>query len=243
MSSGLQGRLTRLPSALSLSDDWCVMANRHHASPSAILLPMTDHPLLVTHHSSLIRCPGCGGRNPRDALSCEWCHRPLVQVPGRGPSARWWGAVSGLLVIVLLLLIGVLAFLNTTRSTGRASDPAPAAAPSPVLVASPSPVADKSTPAPASPVPTQAAAPAPPTSPAPAAEARSARIANTDGRGANLRREPSSASALVAAADENSTVRLLGPEQRGPDGRLWQQVEDGRGNQGWVMADLLVEAR
>jgi SH3-like domain-containing protein len=38
-------------------------------------------------------------------------------------------------------------------------------------------------------------------------------------------------------------VRLLGPEQQSADGRTWRQVEDERGNQGWVRADLLVETQ
>src|SRR5438067_78653 len=79
-----------------------------------------------------------------------------------------------------------------------------------------------------------------PASPPPAA--RYARITDTGGLGVNLRREPASSSATVAALPESAVVRLLGPEQRGSDGRVWRQVEDSQGNQGWVPADFTVES-
>jgi len=66
---------------------------------------------------------------------------------------------------------------------------------------------------------------------------------NTGGLGANLRREPASSAPPAAAVAENGTVHLLGPEQQGPDGRIWRQVEDSRGIQGWVPADFLAEIR
>src|ERR687885_684909 len=69
----------------------------------------------------MIRCPGCGGRNPREALSCEWCHRSFIPSRQRGRSARWWGALSGVVIGVLLLFVGGLALVNAMRSTGRAA--------------------------------------------------------------------------------------------------------------------------
>jgi uncharacterized protein YgiM (DUF1202 family) len=83
-------------------------------------------------------------------------------------------------------------------------------------------------------------------SPVPSATAtppavRNARIVNTGGLGLNIRREPAGTAAAVAAVAEGTTVRVIGPEQQGPDGRAWVQVEDARGNQGWVLADFLME--
>jgi Bacterial SH3 domain len=195
----------------------------------------------------MIRCPGCGGRNQRDALSCEWCRLPFVQVPQRGLSARWWGTLSGIVIGILLLLVGGLAFLNATRSVNRAVSPGSTPSPPPLpplQVASPSPPAAGSPAATAvrgelTPTPPPAtASPLPTPTPTP----RFARIANTGGLGANLRREPATSAPPVTVLTENAVVRLLGPEQQGADGRLWRQVDDGRGNQGWVPADLLVDA-
>jgi hypothetical protein len=194
-------------------------------------------------------CPGCGGRNPREALSCEWCRRPFVQLPRRGLSARWWGTLSGVVIGVLLVLVGGLALLNASRSGSRASPVAPSTGPSPIAAAqvrSPSPVAAAA--ASASPSRTesgaasQAAATAtPPPLPTPTPPARYARVANTNGLGANLRRAAATSSPVVTVAPENSIVQVLGPEQQG-EGRVWRQVEDNRGNQGWVPTDFLVDA-
>ena len=191
----------------------------------------------------MIRCPGCGGRNPRDALSCDWCHRPFVQSGKRGLSARWWGALSAAIIGVLLILVGALLVLNASRTTNRAAaapTPSPPAAPPPQIA---SPPATPSLPtAVPTPTPAPVAAPPPPPTATATPAARYARIANTSGLGANLRREPAASAQPVAAAAENATVYLLGPEQRAADGRVWRQVEDNRGNQGWVPADFLVEA-
>jgi hypothetical protein len=196
----------------------------------------------------MIRCPGCGGRNPRDAVSCEWCRRPFIQMPQRGLSARWWGALSGIVIGVMLLLVGALAFLNATRSGARADAAAPTASPPPLppfQIASPSPaIASQpaATPARAEAAPSPAAATATPV-PTPTPSPRYARVANTGGLGANVRREPASSSPPLTAAAENTVLRLLGPEQRASDGRVWRQVEDNQGNQGWVPADFLVETQ
>jgi hypothetical protein len=195
----------------------------------------------------MIRCPGCGGRNPRDALSCEWCRLPFIQAPQRGLSARWWGALSGIVIGTMLLLVGGLAFLNATRSASRVvsagATPSPPPLP-PLQVASPSPA--PVSPLGATPTRDEVSAPSPPPAPSPVPTStpapRMARIANTGGLGANLRREPATSSPPVTVLAEGAMVRLLGPEQPGADGRLWRQVDDGRGNQGWVPADLLVDA-
>jgi SH3-like domain-containing protein len=79
---------------------------------------------------------------------------------------------------------------------------------------------------------------------APAATATSAprfaRIANTSGQGVNLRREPSPTAPPAALLQEGAVVRLLGGEQSS-GGRVWRQVADARGNEGWTPADFLVD--
>jgi hypothetical protein len=187
----------------------------------------------------MIRCPGCGGRNPRDAVSCEWCRRSFVQVHKRGLSARWWGALAAAVAAVLMLLVLSLVALNAVRNatsgTGVAATPSPLPL-LPLPVVSPSPTVSRSPTAAPSPPPATAP-PAPTATPAP----RQARVANTSGLGANLRREPATTAPQVSVIPENAVVRILGPEERGPDGRLWRQIEDPRGNQGWIPADFLVE--
>ena len=155
--------------------------------------------------SRMIRCPGCGGRNAPDVLSCEWCRHPFVQVETRGRSARWWGGLLAVVIAALLVLVGGLLFLSSSRSSPRLSvgEPTPGtAALSSVAVSPPATVtqsAPAASPALAAPAQLQAFTP----TPAP----RYARVANTGGLGANLRREPSSASLPVAAVAENSPVR------------------------------------
>ena len=156
----------------------------------------------------------------------------------RGLSARWWGALSGAIIAALLLVVGGLALLNATRPSGRVATPAPTVAPTllPLTVTSPVPTTGPATAAP-SPSATQ-----PPPSPTPTPAPRYARITNTGGLGVNLRRDPASSSPPVAAVAENGVVRVLGPEERASDGRVWRRVEDNRGNQGWVPAEFLADA-
>jgi hypothetical protein len=192
----------------------------------------------------MIRCSGCGGSNSPGALLCEWCRRPLVPSRQRGLSARWWGVFSGAIVLVLLVMIGILLFLNANRTLGRSTASAPtpapplppftlpaAGSPTPLVVAAGSPTPFSAAPLAASGVST----------PNQAATVKLARVTNTGGQGLNLRREPATSALAVATVGESTTLRLVGPEQRSPDGRVWKQVEDSRGNQGWVPAEYLVE--
>ena len=193
----------------------------------------------------IMRCPGCGGRNPRDVQSCEWCRRSFVKVPKRGLSARWWGIISAVVISLLLFTLAALAMLNVARPTlGRSSTVATASPPPllPFTIASPSPSPSPTAAARPSPSPPPALVSEPPSpSPSPTAVlARYARVNNTGTLGLNIRREPATSAPSVAAVAEGGTVRLVGPEQRGADGRVWLQVEDARGNQGWVPAEFLV---
>jgi hypothetical protein len=185
----------------------------------------------------MIRCSGCGGSNPQSALVCEWCRRPFVQTRQRGLSARWWGAFSGVIVAVLLVMIGVLLLLNANRSLGRTAVAAatPSALPLPPFSLA-SPIASASPPLFAPPP----IAGAPVSTPDQATTVKLVRVTNTGGQGLNLRREPATTAVAIVSVAENSTLRLVGPEQRA-EGRLWKQVDDGRGNEGWVPGEYLVE--
>jgi hypothetical protein len=192
----------------------------------------------------IMRCPGCGGRNPRDVQSCEWCRRSFVKVPKRGLSARWWGIISVVVISLLLFTLAALAMLNVARPTLGRSGANPTASPPPLLpftIVSPSPspaaVARPSPSPPPAPV-SVPSSPAPSPTPAPP---RYARVTNTGTLGLNIRREPGTSAPSVAAIAEGATVRLVGPEEQGTDGRVWLQVEDTRGNQGWVPAEFLVQ--
>jgi uncharacterized protein YgiM (DUF1202 family) len=195
----------------------------------------------------MIRCPGCGGRNSPDALICEWCHLPFVRGQQRGLSTRWWATLSAAIVVVLLILVAGLAGVNALRSAPRQT--AASATPSPerllpLTVSSPSPAALASPTTPPALPAGPAALPTPIPAPGLAAPAKSgptARIANTGGLGANLRAEPGGNGAVITTIQEGATVRLLGPEQRAADGRLWRQVQDADGRQGWVLGDVVVE--
>jgi hypothetical protein len=186
----------------------------------------------------MIQCPGCGGTNPRDALSCEWCRRSFLRSYKRGLSARWWGTLSGVIIGVLVVFILGLSALNGMRTSARIAAVAPTPSPlplPPLRVASPGPT---SGPTPST-VPAVVSAPSPIPSNTPLT--RTARVTSGGQGGANLRREPSMTSPLVTVVPEGAAVRILGPEQRSADGQLWRQVEDSRGQQGWMVATALVE--
>lgn len=95
-------------------------------------------------------------------------------------------------------------------------------------------------------VPARDAAPSPSPSPVAAATstpspppALSARVVNTEGEGANMRRAPSVSAQRVKLLAEGAVVELIGGEQRG-DGYTWRQVRDADGTLGYVIADFLL---
>jgi hypothetical protein len=67
---------------------------------------------------------------------------------------------------------------------------------------------------------------------------RQAVIANTEGQGASLRREPSAQSERVTGLPEETVVRIVGPEVL-DDGSAWVEVQDPDGNRGWIQSDLI----
>lgn len=125
-------------------------------------------------------------------------------------------------------------------SPAPAESPAPAAKPqsSPVpVLPSPSPqpvlvptVGPTPTPAPTS-TPAPTATPTPP-------PARSARVVDTEGQGANMRRSASVSAQRVKVIPEGTIVELVGGETRG-DGYTWRNVRDVDGQSGFVIADYL----
>ena len=85
--------------------------------------------------------------------------------------------------------------------------------------------------------PTQTPVPEPTRTPTPA-PARSARVVNTEGQGANMRRAPSVSAQRVKLVVEGTIVELIGGEQRG-DGYTWRNIRDVDGTAGYVIADYL----
>lgn len=87
--------------------------------------------------------------------------------------------------------------------------------------------------------PTLTPTPEPTSTPTPTpAPARSARIVNTDGQGANMRRAPSVSAQRVRVLAEGTVVELVGGEQRG-DGYTWRNVRDVDGSAGFVTVEYL----
>jgi hypothetical protein len=68
--------------------------------------------------------------------------------------------------------------------------------------------------------------------------ARSARIINTEGQGANMRRAPSVSAQRVKLVSEGTIVELIGGEQRG-DGYTWRNIRDVDGSTGFVIVEYL----
>jgi hypothetical protein len=111
-----------------------------------------------------------------------------------------------------------------------------------IATTEPSPVAQQlptasreptATPAPptATPVPEPTATPTP-------EPPRSARVVNTEGQGANMRRAPSVSAQRIKLVTEGTVVELVGGEQRG-DGYAWRNIRDVDGSTGYVIADFL----
>jgi len=123
---------------------------------------------------------------------------------------------------------GAAASPNPAAPSGPAepgTSPAPAGLPTVLVPSRP----------PASPTPIPSPTPSPePTVP----PARSARIINTEGQGANMRRTPSVSAQRVKVVPEGTIVELLGPDTRG-DGYTWRNVRDADGASGYVIADYL----
>jgi hypothetical protein len=84
---------------------------------------------------------------------------------------------------------------------------------------------------PAAPEPTEAGPPAP--------REELARIGNTDGSGAFIRREPRAGAPGIIAHRDGIVLRMVGGDVT-VEGRLWRQVEDRQGNRGWTPDQYLI---
>ena len=157
--------------------------------------------------------------------------------------------VAMLLVLGGLVVWSVAAPLVTSRPTPVAQRPPTAALPSGATAVAPPavPTADPTAVAPQptvvvpptpTPVPATATPVPQPTSTPTPEPARSARVVNTDGQGANMRRAPSVSAQRVKLVAEGTVVELVGGEQRG-DGYAWRNVRDADGSAGYVIADYL----
>jgi hypothetical protein len=157
-------------------------------------------------------------------------------------------------VVVALVVLGGLVVWTVTRSAGAGAQPingaqAPATmVPSaslanerPAIATATQPVALLPTVVVPTPVPTSeptmTPTPEPTNTPTPE-PARSARVVNTEGQGANMRRAPSVSAQRIKLLLEGTVVELVGDERRG-DGYTWRNVRDVEGNNGFVIADYL----
>ena len=73
-------------------------------------------------------------------------------------------------------------------------------------------------------------------------ELRRVRVGNTEGQGANIRREPSGASQRVKVVRDGTELDLIGADRQA-EGRTWRNVQDDTGAAGWVLSELLLEER
>lgn len=86
--------------------------------------------------------------------------------------------------------------------------------------------------------PTEVAVEAEPT-PSPTPAQQKVRVANTGGLGAFIKKDPKpGASGLVAMA-EGAVLTIVGPDFKGDDG-VWRNVQDDKGNIGWIFSEYLV---
>jgi hypothetical protein len=117
---------------------------------------------------------------------------------------------------------------------GPANKPATNLASSPAVVQKPT-VVIPPTPTPAPPTATPVPEPTKTPTPEPA---RSAKIVNTDGQGAIMRREASVSAQRVKVIPEGTIVELVGAERRG-DGYTWRNIRDVDGMAGYVVDEYL----
>jgi len=127
------------------------------------------------------------------------------------------------------------AAVQPTNPPPAAAAPAPNVTPTPVVAAKPTVVVP---PTPTSGPPTATPTPAPTLTPTPV-PARSAKIANTDGQGAIMRKTASVSAPRVKVVPEGTVVELVGGEQKG-DGYTWREVKDVDGMSGFVVVDFLI---
>jgi hypothetical protein len=147
-------------------------------------------------------------------------------------------------VIVISLLGARLAPPRTTEQT--ASPPVlesfapPTLQPTPVTPAQPAPApAPAVAQAPEQPAPTPAVVAAPVPTPVPVNVGPTfLKVGNTDRLGAFIRREPRAGAPGIVALRDGIVVQVIGQDIT-VDGRVWKNVTDGKGNDGWTPAEYL----
>ena len=162
--------------------------------------------------------------------------------PWYGDDRRRWlipAVIGGAVLLLVLLVVGALAL------RGRGGSPTPtvvarAASPTarPIVgnVGTPtrSPAA---TTRPATTPTTAGGAPTPTT-----ATPRVFVVANTDGEGLNLRREPGPGGEVITRLPEGTRLEQVGPD-RTVDGVTWHNVRAPDGSVGWVSGEFTTESR
>jgi len=134
------------------------------------------------------------------------------------------------------LFVVIAVVLAACTSTARQSAPiAPPSTAAPVAVTTAAPTAALPTAVPPALTPTVPPAPPPPT-----AEAAQPPlyVTNTGSDGLTLRRAPGAAGERIAVLPDGTPLTPTGQQQQA-DGRLWRQVKDAQGREGWVAADFL----
>ncbi len=151
---------------------------------------------------------------------------------------------------MILLLAGLFTGSGCQSSPPElprpATSPTELPAPAPLAAPPPPPSPSAAISADVLPSPIRPVAPESPTlvaaGPAASNEAGRARVANSEGQGANLRAEPSANAARVKTVPEGSELEVTGPD-RDVDGRTWRQVRDpSDGAVGWIVGELLASA-
>ncbi len=173
----------------------------------------------------MVVCPGCGARNEAEAHACDWCGRPFVDEQ-RQITAPWLIPATVGAIALLAVATIIAALLGARAASPRSPDVASSTAIGAVAPSDAPPPIDIEPSAPAAPDPETGAA------------AEFARIGNTGGVGAFIRRDPQANAPGLVALRDGIVVRVVGPDTT-VAGRVWRNVEDQRGNRGWTPAEYL----
>ena len=194
-------------------------------------------------------CPGCQGRNAPQAATCEWCGRPF-DGRARGFSLRWWHLATVLLFGFVVVATGS-AGLPERAPAARDALPGRASAGQADRLAGGAGRADDAADARRDARPDAGDAEAgrlarrhadadPPNRRRRPRRPATSGSSNTTGIGVFLREEPGQQSQRIRPAiAEGAILRLVGPEQT-VQAQIWRLCEhEGRGVQGWVLAQYL----
>ncbi|MCC6176967.1 MAG: SH3 domain-containing protein [Chloroflexi bacterium] len=144
------------------------------------------------------------------------------------PRAQWIGLGLAAALAVALTAGLVFVILSIARPSETALAPTPAPVAAGTAASQPGSIAE-------------IFATSTPTIPATPTQVRRDRlqVANTDGQGANLRREPSSDGEKLTTLPDGTAVDVIGPN-REAEGLTWRNVQESGGQSGWIAASYLV---